>query len=246
MVRPVHEGETGTGRNSGSVGASATAPIRSVPSIALLGATGLVGRSCLDLLSRDPAFTRVVVLARRAIGEATAPRVEAHIVDFDRLEDRPDLLGVDQVLCALGTTIRAVGGSRDRFRDVDHGIPLQAARIARAQGARHFLLVSAIGASARSRVFYNRVKGELEDALRSLGYRSLTVVRPSLLLGDRVKPRPIEEVAKRLGWMVPGRYRPVHARDVAAALVAAAKADLPGMRIIESDEIRTGYLSGPP
>jgi uncharacterized protein YbjT (DUF2867 family) len=216
-----------------------------MPSVALLGATGLVGRHTLDMLSADPHFTRVVVLARRKFAEAMAPRVEAHILDLDRLGERPDLLGVDQVICALGTTIKAVGGSRERFRAVDHGIPLAAARLALQQGARHFLLVSAIGASARSRFFYNRVKGELEDALRTLGFRSVTIVRPSLLLGARTEFRPAEAVAKRLAWLVPGRYRPVHARDVAAALVRAAKEDVPGLTILESDEILTGYLSPP-
>jgi uncharacterized protein YbjT (DUF2867 family) len=103
--------------------------------------------------------------------------------------------------------------------------------------------VSAVGADAHSRIFYNRVKGELEDALRSLGFRSLTILRPSLLLGPRREFRLGEQVAKRFAWLVPGRYRPVDARDVAAALVRAAKEDVPGMRIIESDEIRTGYLS---
>src|SRR3954469_16119304 len=105
-----------------------------MPSVALLGATGLVGRHCLDLLSRDPAFERVVVIARRAPGEAMAPRVEAHVVDMERLADQYELFRVDQVICALGTTIGAVNGSRERFRAVDYGIPLAAARIAREQG----------------------------------------------------------------------------------------------------------------
>lgn len=216
-----------------------------MPSVALLGATGLVGRHTLDLLARDPAFTRIVVLARRRIGEATAPRVEAHVVEFDRLADRPDLLGVDQLICALGTTIKAVGGSRQRFREVDYGIPLAAAKIGLRQGARHFLLVSALGADAKSRIFYNRVKGELEDSLRTLGYRSVTIVRPSLLIGARDEFRLGEEVAKRFAWIVPGKYRPVLARVVAAALVREAKADVPGLHILDSDEIETGYLSPP-
>ena len=216
-----------------------------MPSVALLGATGLVGRHTLDLLASDPHFTRVVVLARRKPGEAMAPRVEAHLVDFDRLHERPDLLGVDQVICALGTTIRAVGGSRDRFRAVDVGIPLAAARIARQQGARHFLLVSAAGANARSRIFYSRVKGEIEDSLRTIGFRSVTILRPSLLLGERSELRLGEEIAKRFAWIVPGRYRPINARDVAAALVRCAKEDVPGLHILESDEIITGYQTPP-
>lgn len=210
----------------------------------MLGGTGLVGSHCLDLLALDHSFERIVVIVRRRFAEAMAPRMEAHIVDFARLADRPDLFAVDQVICALGTTIRDVGGSRQRFRDVDFGIPLTAARLAVRQGVRHFLLVSALGANAESRIFYNRVKGELEDALRPLGFRALTILRPSLLLGDRAQPRFGEEVAKRMGWIMPGRYRPVSARDVAAALVRCARRDEPGMHILESDEIREMAASG--
>lgn len=209
-----------------------------MPSVALLGATGLVGKHCLDLLASDRAFERIVVVARRRFGEATAPRVEGHIVDLERLEDHPDLFGVDQVICALGTTIKAVGGSQAKFRKVDYEIPLTAAKLALKRGARHYLLVSALGANAESRVFYSRVKGELEDALRTLGYRSLTIVRPSLLLGERAEFRMGEEIAKRFGWVLPGKYRPVSARDVARVLVKCAKKDEPGMHIIESDGIR--------
>jgi uncharacterized protein YbjT (DUF2867 family) len=216
-----------------------------VPSVALLGATGLVGRQCLELLINDRAFERIVVLTRRKFAEATAPRVEAHTVDFDRLEEHADVLGVDQVICAIGTTIKNVGGSEEQFRHVDYDIPLAAARLALARGARHFMLVSALGADASSRIFYSRVKGEVENALRTLGYRGVTIVRPSLLLGDRDEFRLGEEVAKRFAWLVPGKYRPVSARDVAAALVRSAKADVPGLHIIESDEIVTDYLSPP-
>ena len=216
-----------------------------MPSVALLGATGLVGRHTLDFLATDPFFERIVVIVRRKFAEGMAPRVEAHITDLARLEERPDLLRVDRVICALGTTIKAVGGSRERFRAVDYGIPLAAARIARREGARHFLLVSALGASAASRIFYNRVKGELEDALRTLDFRSVTILRPSLLLGERAEFRLGEEVAKRFAWAVPGRFRPIAARDVAAALVRYAKEDTPGFHILESDEITTGYVSPP-
>lgn len=209
-----------------------------MPSVALLGATGLVGRQCLDLLASDRSFGRVVVLARRRFAEATAPRIEAQIIDFAHLSERPDLFRVDQVLCALGTTIKAVGGSRETFREVDFTIPFTAAKLALSQGARHFLLVSALGADANSRIFYNRVKGELEDALRTLGYRGVTILRPSLLLGERAEFRLGEEVAKRFAWIVPGKYRPVDAHDVAKVLVMCAKKDEPGMQIIESDRIR--------
>lgn len=202
-------------------------------SVALLGTTGLVGRHCLDFLASDRTFERIVAIARRRFGEAMAPRVEAHVVDVAHLELHPELLRVDMVICALGTTIKDVGGSRDAFREVDYGIPLTAARMALREGARHFLLVSALGANSRSRIFYSRVKGELEDALRALGYRALTIVRPSFLLGDRQVSRPREDIVKRFAWLLPGKYRPIHARDVAAILVRAAQADAPGVHVIE-------------
>jgi uncharacterized protein YbjT (DUF2867 family) len=209
-----------------------------VPSVTLLGATGLVGKHCLDFLASDRAFERIVVIARRRFAEAMAPRVEAHLVDFEHLAERPELFGVDAVICALGTTIKAVGGSQERFRQVDHDFPLMAAKLAARQEARHFLLVSALGADAKSRIFYNRVKGELEDALRPLPFRSITIVRPSLLLGNRAEFRLGEEIGKRFGWVLPGNLRPIEARDVARVLVDCVKADEPGMHIIESDEIR--------
>lgn len=203
----------------------------------LLGASGLVGRELLRLLCAETIVDRVVVLARRPINAPDDPKLRVEVVDFDALESRGDLFAVDQIFCALGTTIKQAG-SQAAFRRVDLEYPLVAARLGAEQGASHYLVVTAVGASATSRVFYNRVKGELEDALRTLQYRSITVARPSLLLGDRDEHRLGEELGKRFGWLAPGRYRPVSAAAVALALVLAAREDRPGMRIIESEEIR--------
>jgi uncharacterized protein YbjT (DUF2867 family) len=209
-------------------------------SILLAGATGLVGRECLRLLVGDPAFSRVVVLARRPLPEsASAPKLEAHVVDFDGLEANAALFKVDQILCALGTTIKQAG-SRARFRAVDHDYPIALARLGLQHGARHFLLVSALGANPRSRIFYNRVKGEVEEAVLALPYRSVTIARPSLLLGERRDRRLGEEIGKRVAFLVPSKYKPVQAQAVAAALVRLAREDAPGRRVIESEEIRTG------
>lgn len=203
----------------------------------LLGATGLVGRELLRLLSAESAVDRIVALARRPLPPGNDPKVRVEVADFDALESRAELFSVDQVFCALGTTIKQAG-SPAAFRRVDLEYPLVAARLGVQHGASHFLVVTAVGASAASRVFYNRVKGELEDALRTLPYRSITIARPSLLLGDRDELRFGEELGKRLGWLAPGRYRPVSATSVALALVLAAREDRPGLRIIESEEIR--------
>jgi uncharacterized protein YbjT (DUF2867 family) len=204
--------------------------------VVLLGATGLVGRECLRQLEADPGVGGITVVVRRPL-ETTSSKARVVVVDFDALASRSELFAVDQIFCALGTTIKQAG-SREAFRRVDLDYPREAAVIGQRQGARHFLLVSALGASSTSRIFYNRVKGELEDALRTMQYRSVTIVRPSLLLGERTKPRLGEELGKRMGWLAPGKYKPVQASDVARALVQSAREDEPGLHIIESDEIR--------
>ena len=210
-------------------------------SVLLVGATGLVGRESLRLLLPDSAFERVVVIARRPLSpDVHSPKLETHVIDFDHLNEYDTLFAVDAIICALGTTIRQAG-SRTRFRTVDFEYPLAFAKLGLTKGCRHFLAVSALGANPRSRVFYNRVKGEMEDALRALAYHRLTIVRPSLLLGPRSQLRLGEEVAKRVArWlcpMVPSSYRPVEARTVAATLVREAKQRAPGVRVVESGEI---------
>lgn len=207
-------------------------------SVLVLGATGLVGSEIVRQLLADQTVSRIVAVTRRAFEPVYADhRLRSAVVDLDRLSDIGDAFQVDQIFCALGTTIKQAG-SQDAFRHVDFEIPLAAAHLGLDHGVKDFLLVSALGASAKSRVFYNRVKGELEDALRTLPFRSVTIARPSLLIGPRLKRRVGEEVGRRLGWLAPGRYRPVRASRVAAALVAAARRPEPGMRIIESNEIQ--------
>jgi uncharacterized protein YbjT (DUF2867 family) len=206
-------------------------------SVAILGATGLVGAECLRQFAQSHEFERIVAVTRRVLPRDVAqPRVESHVVDFERLNDAAEYFRVSHIVCALGTTI-GKAGSQERFRRVDHDYPLAAAQIGLRQGARHFLLVSALGANARSRIFYNRVKGDLENAIRALPYRSITIARPSLLLGNRREVRVGESLAKLFSWIVPGRYAPVHARDVARALLEAAIDDRAGVRVIESADI---------
>lgn len=215
-------------------------------SVTLLGATGLVGREALRMLLVEPAVDRVVSVGRRPLpaallGDAPRDRLDGRVVDMDRLSEHPDAFATDAVVCALGTTMKQAG-SRDAFRRVDHDIPLEAARIALAQGTAHYLLVSALGANARSRIFYNRVKGEVERDVLALPFRSTTILRPSLLLGAREDVRPAEQLAKALGWLLPGRYRPVRTRDVARVLVERALGAEAGVRIVESGEIGNGKV----
>ena len=216
-------------------------------SAALFGATGLVGTECLRLLLADPACTRVVTVTRRPLppdvaGGGSDDRLEQCVADFDRLEEQAPHLAVDRVFCALGTTMRQAG-SREAFRRVDYDLTIEIARLALAGGVPHLLLVSSVGANPESRAFYTRVKGEVEAALLALPFRSITIVRPSVLVGPRDRPRTGEVLGRvlgrALGVLVPGRYRPVQAADVARVLVRAAHENRPGARIIESEEIRS-------
>ncbi len=208
-----------------------------MPSILLLGATGLVGAATLRLLEADPAFTRVVTLTRRALPDAPHSKVDARVGDLEHMDAFADAFAADAVICALGTTIR-LAGSQARFRAVDYDIPLAAARIAKQRGVTHFLYVSSIGADARSRAFYLRTKGELEQALAGTGFQRLTVVRPSVLLGDRQEVRLGERIAQLLSFIPMGRYTAIPAADVASALVRLARETGAGLRTVESDEMR--------
>ena len=190
--------------------------------VALAGATGLVGRVILQGLLADPSVSSIHVLARR---QPSAPdsRVIWHVVDFAALPQFPP---IDEVYLALGTTIK-VAGSQAAFRAVDFDANLAVARAALAAGAVRCGLVSAMGASSKSRVFYSRVKGELEDALTQLPFRGLVIARPSLLLGDRQTlgqpERPLEKafgaMDKIFGSLIPSNYRPIAASQVAHALL---------------------------
>jgi uncharacterized protein YbjT (DUF2867 family) len=204
--------------------------------VLLLGSTGLIGREVLSMLLADDSVSEVTVVARRASGQRHA-KFREHVFPLDEMEQHPGVFAVDQIVCALGTTIK-VAGSQQQFRRVDHDYPIAAARLGLAHGAHHCLLVSSLGANPKSRVFYNRVKGEVERDLLGLGYPSVTIARPSLLLGERSEYRLGERFASHLGFLMPPSLKPIEAKTVARALVTVARQDAPGARIIESRELR--------
>jgi uncharacterized protein YbjT (DUF2867 family) len=190
--------------------------------VVLAGATGLVGREILQGLLADDSVQAVHALGRRAL-DRKHPKLTSHVVDFAAL---PPLPPVDEAYLALGTTIK-VAGSQAAFRAVDFDANLAVARAAKAVGARRTGLVSAMGADARSRIFYSRVKGELEEALAALNFEGLVIARPSMLVGDReALGQPVrsgERIAMYagalLGPLIPANYRPIAASNVARALL---------------------------
>jgi uncharacterized protein YbjT (DUF2867 family) len=212
-----------------------------VPRTALLaGATGLVGRALLPMLLAAKEYRAVHIMVRRGVPDIkTSARLKVHKVDFAHLPGA--FPAVDDVFIALGTTIK-IAGSEAAFRRVDFDFVVNTARAARGAGATRLAVVSALGADAKSRVFYNRVKGEMEAAIAQLGYESFVVARPSLLLGDRAalgQPERSGEIwtARLLGpfgWIVPKGVRPIPARAVASALLTAILAAKPGVDVLTS------------
>jgi uncharacterized protein YbjT (DUF2867 family) len=201
------------------------------------GASGLVGGECLRLLLASDRYARVRILTRRDLGAvARHPRAQQIVADFSSLADVADELAADHVYCALGTTIRKAG-SKQRFREVDFEYPRRLAELTRAHGAQHFSLVSSLGASRTSPVFYSRVKGELEEALRAMRWPGLCLVRPSVIAGERAESRPFERLAEYALRYAPRTWQPVPARDIAAAMVHTALRTPLGLTVIESRDI---------
>ena len=190
---------------------------------ALFGATGLVGGECLNLMLNGGHYGNINVIGRSKPARSD-PRLAAHQVALDDVKALNDLtIGpVDDAFCGLGTTI-AKAGSQEAFRRVDLGYVVNAARFAKQRGARHFLMVTAVGATPHSRVFYSRIKGEAEDAIANLGIESVSIFRPSLILGprdeSRLKERLAKSVAISLSFAMVGpltKYRPIQAATIAA------------------------------
>jgi uncharacterized protein YbjT (DUF2867 family) len=209
----------------------------------IAGATGLVGSHVLELLLADETWSKVVTLGRRP-----APfrhgKLEQRIVDLDNLDNLEDLPKAQEVFCCLGTTIKQAG-SQEAFRRVDHDYVVALARAGLRCSATQFLLVSAIGADPAARVFYSRVKGETEAALRQLPYRGIQIFRPSLLLGRREEFRLGERIAMMAAPVMPlvlfgalRRYRPIHADKVARAMVRIAQEAPRGPNVFEYDAMR--------
>lgn len=213
--------------------------------VLLAGATGLVGGICLSRLLADDFFESIITVGRRPLSPAPAdPRLKQVTVDFSDLGSRASELSADTVICALGSTMKKAG-SKEAFYKVDFTHAFNLAKISRQNGASQFVLVSALGASPKALSFYSRVKGELEEAVKGLGYESLTILRPSLILGNRGEFRFGEEIAKifapKVSFAIPAKYRPIEAETIAAALWIAARLEKPGINILESHEIKKLY-----
>ena len=212
--------------------------------IALLaGASGLTGGCALDALLAAPDVSRVIAITRRPLGREH-PRLANRIVQFERLETQLKGASCDVALCCLGTTLRKAG-SQQSFRAVDVDCVVAFARVARAAGAKRFVVVSSAGADPQSRNFYLRTKGDMEQALEALGFESLDILQPSMLLAWRAEMRPLELVASAfmplLAPLMHGKYAPyraISARTVAAAMLGATRSGRRGVQRYTYDGIQ--------
>jgi uncharacterized protein YbjT (DUF2867 family) len=202
----------------------------------VIGATGLVGREAVWALLEDETIAGVLAVVRRPSG-IQHPKYAEKVVDFEQLEAALQGERAQLAVCCLGSTIKQAG-SQAQFRHIDHDYALSFARAAKAAGVQHFLVVTALGADAKSRVFYNRVKGELERDLEALGFPALTIVRPSLLIGDRKELRLGEKLATPFARLLPRSVRGIEVRKVGRALALYGRSPASGKRVVLSGELQ--------
>jgi len=203
-------------------------------SVLLFGSTGLTGSECLKILLDDPYFSSITAPVRELTGVKHRKLNEVKI-NFSELKKHNNIFSTDAVICSLGTTIHKAK-SREAFRYVDLEIPYEVARASAKAGIPHFLLVSSLGANIMSSVFYYKIKGSLEDEIMKLPFKSITIVRPSVILGKRKKFRIKEELVKLLIPIIPQKYKPVKASLIARVMINAIKSSPEGIQIIENIE----------
>ena len=208
----------------------------------LVGATGLIGSYLLEEFLNDPWFDTVRILIRRPI-TFTHPKLEKKIVDFNDSDSvLVALSNSDVVFCAIGSTMKKVKGDKGAYRKIDFDIPVNIARFCKMTGCEKFILVSSAGANAKSMNFYQRLKGETEESVKEAGPKTIHIMRPSLLLGERKEFRLGENIGKAfmtiLSFLIPEKYKAIHGKDVAKVMLALAKKNEEGVFIHENSKIR--------
>lgn len=205
----------------------------------IIGATGATGKDLVNVLLQDPDYTAVVMFVRRPSGMAHAKLLEI-LTDFDKLEEVSGDINGDLLFSCLGTTLKAAG-SKEKQLHIDYDIPLKFAEIARRNGVSRTVLVSAYGAAATSKVFYSRIKGELEDKIAGLAFEQFIIFKPGMLLRrdtDRPAERLIAGVLKFVNSLgLIRRFRPLPTSILAEKLVKAPKVLAAGKHVIALDKI---------
>jgi uncharacterized protein YbjT (DUF2867 family) len=205
----------------------------------IAGSTGLIGRQLLQLLLDSSRYSKVTAITRQDL--PPHPKLVQIKTEFDSIGDKSTTLKADDVFCCLGTTM-AKAGSKDKFYQVDFYYPLLLAKISKAEGAKQYLMVSALGADKKSSIYYNQVKGEIEEAIEDVGFETVHIFRPSLLLGPREEKRAGEDSArfiyKYFGFLIPARYKAIESIKVARAMLSFAGKEEIGLHIHLSKDLQ--------
>ena len=208
----------------------------------LIGASGLVGGHCLEYLLREQTYDKVRILVRKSINKQH-PKLEEHIIDFDNLEASRSIISGTDLFSCIGTTFLKSPNREDYYR-IDFTYPHTIAKIAKENGCEQFSFVSAYSAKPNAIFFYSRVKGQFEEAMKELGFKTLNIMRPSYMRGERSEFRPIEKIGgaflKLISPLLLGPFRslrPIEAKKVAYAMVKASLEAKPGVNVFVYDDI---------
>lgn len=207
----------------------------------ILGATGLTGNILLQKLLSDDYYAKVLVFGRRSVG-FEHPKMQEYLVDLFELENHKEHFRADVVFCCVGSTQKKTP-KKKIYQKVDYGIPVTAAKLCRQNGIRFFEVISALGANANSRFFYNRIKGEMELDVMAQNIQDTYIFRPSLIGGEREEKRPFEffwkQVMKTTDFLMFGplrKFKPIHPESIAKAMIFVAKNRYRKL-LIKSEEI---------
>ena len=210
--------------------------------VTIIGATGLIGSNLLELLQSDPEISSIKVLVRRPV-EYNNPKISTIVIDFSDYESfKSEIINSEIVFCAVGTTNRKVKGDKEEYKKIDYDIPVNAARFCSETGCSQFVFVSSAGADSKSKNFYLKFKGSVEDAICRMNIPTVLIFRPSLLLGKRQEFRLGELIGKILiksvSFLLPLQMKPIRAHDVAKAMLEAARKGLKGNIVFHYKEMK--------
>lgn len=206
----------------------------------IAGSTGLIGSQLLQLLLDSDRYSHVIALTRQNLPLQHSKLTQLKI-DFSKLGESLDDFAADDIYCCLGTTM-AKAGTKENFYQVDFYYPLLLAKSGKQRGAKQYMLVSALGADKNSSIYYNQVKGEIEEAVTKEHFEATHIFRPSLLLGDRSEQRTGEDAArifyKIFGFLIPKKYKAIDSANVARAMLHFASQEQKGIHIHESKDLQ--------
>ncbi|WGF93545.1 NAD(P)H-binding protein [Aequorivita marisscotiae] len=205
----------------------------------ILGATGLTGGILLEKLLKDASFEKIKLFSRSS-AKKHSPKIEEHLIDMFQLEDYSEAFKADVAFCCIGTT-KAKTPDKEIYKKIDYGIPVTAAKLAKNNGIKTFIVISALGADENSSVFYNKTKGQMERDVLAENIENTYILQPSLIVGDRDENRLGEKVAtffmKSFGFLIPKKYKMIKAETIAEAMLILAKKEY-SEKIITSEKIR--------